>query len=47
MIDATRLDDKANELAKGKQPIRTKAPNKVRGNKQQGTLPHERGELFV
>ena len=40
-------DDKANKLAKGKQPVRTKPPNRVRGNKQQGTFPHERGEFFV
>jgi hypothetical protein len=39
--------DKANKLAKGKQPVRTKAPDRVRGNKRQGTLPLERGEFFV
>jgi hypothetical protein len=39
--------DKANKLAKGKQPVRTKAPNRVRGKQHQKTLPHERGEFFV
>ena len=39
--------DRAKKLAKGKQPVRTKAPDKVRGKMHQGTLPHERGEFFV
>jgi hypothetical protein len=50
MIDKTHSDllAKANDLAKGKRPIKTKAPTKQTNKlRHQGTLPHERGKFFV